>query len=183
MTALLLCLSTAFAGLGMPARATDSVPAAAPADAPVTAVTNRAEGPVTRLPLPRFVSIKSDKVFARRGPSQTHRIDWIYRQSGLPVEIVAEHGHWRRIRDRDGEGGWVHYALLSGNRTVIVDRDMLELRTRPSEDMPVVARLETGVIARLDDCTPTWCRLVAGGHKGWAPKSAVWGVGPAEIRD
>lgn len=141
------------------------------------------KGPVTSLPLPRFVSIKSTKVYARRGPSQTHRIDWIYQQNGLPVEITAEYGHWRRIRDRDGEGGWVHYAMLSGTRTVIVDHDMLDLRSRASDDAPVVARLETGVIARLEDCTPAWCRMVAGGYKGWAPKSALWGVKPEEIRD
>lgn len=162
-------------------------PAAAQAGATVqpamTTAPDPALGPVTKLPLPRFVSIKSDTVYARRGPSKSHRIDWIYRQPALPVQVVAEHGHWRRIRDRDGEGGWVHYALLSGTRTVIIDRDMLELHSRPLTSTPVIAQLEAGVIARLDDCTPDWCRVIADGYRGWAPKSALWGVQPDEIRD
>ncbi len=168
-----LVMAALMIATAIPARATDMPHS-------VASVT---KGPVTERPLPRFVSIKSDKVFARRGPSKTHRIDWIYRQDNLPVEVVAEYGHWRRIRDRDGEGGWVHYALLSNTRTVIVDRAMLDLHSRPSEDMPVVARLEAGVIARLDKCTPGWCRLIADGYKGWAPKVALWGVAPNEIRD
>ncbi len=140
-------------------------------------------GKVTNLPMPRYVSIKSSEANVRRGPSLTHRIDWVFKRKDLPVQIIAEHGHWRRIRDRDGQGGWVHYSLLSGVRSVIIDADLLALRARPDATAPEVARLEMGVIARLDDCTPDWCRLIAGGYKGWSPKSALWGVDPDEIRE
>lgn len=140
-------------------------------------------GSVTNLPIPRFVSIKTDECNVRRGPSLTHRIDWVFRRKGMPVEVTAEYGHWRRVRDRDGAGGWVHYSLLSGARTVIVERDMLDLHMSPAADTPPAARLEMGVIARLGECTPDWCKLTAGGYRGWAPKSALWGVRPDEIRD
>jgi len=46
-----------------------------------------------------------------------------------------------------------------------------------------VARAEAGAIARLGACGPRWCRLTADGVKGWAPKEALWGVDPDEIRD
>ena len=62
-------------------------------------------GSVTNLPLPRFVSLKSSEVNVRRGPSLTHRIDWVYKRRDLPVEVTAEYGHWRRVRDRDGAAG------------------------------------------------------------------------------
>jgi len=42
---------------------------------------------------------------------------------------------------------------------------------------------ESGVIARLGECNATWCRLTAGGYRGWAPKSVLWGVKPDELRD
>ncbi|MFD1509470.1 SH3 domain-containing protein [Lacimonas salitolerans] len=138
-------------------------------------------GPETNLPIPRYVSIRSGEANVRRGPSLTHRIDWVFTQKDMPVEITAEHGHWRRIRDREGAGGWVHYALLSGVRTVIVDSDMLPIHSRPDPGSPVVAQLELGVIARLGDCGPDWCRLNVAGYRGWAPKSALWGVAPDEI--
>lgn len=141
------------------------------------------KGPETNLPLPRFVSLKASEGNVRRGPSLTHRIDWVYKRRSMPLEITAEHGHWRRVRDRDGAGGWVHYSLLSGSRTVIVEQDMLSLYQREDPDSPVVARLELGVIARLGDCGPDWCKLTAKGYKGWADKTALWGVKPDEIRE
>ncbi|MFU8883321.1 MAG: SH3 domain-containing protein [Rhodobacterales bacterium] len=140
-------------------------------------------GSVTNLPLPRYVSIKSNEVNVRRGPSLTHRIDWVFKRRDMPVQITAEHGHWRRVRDRDGAGGWVHYSLLSGTRTVIVDQDMLPLLSRPDQDAPATAKLELGVVARLENCLQSWCRLSTGGYRGWAPKTALWGVGSDELRE
>lgn len=140
-------------------------------------------GPETNLPIPRFVSIRAGEANVRRGPSLTHRIDWVFTRKDMPVEITAEHGHWRRVRDREGAGGWIHYSLLSGVRTVIVDRDMVALHARRDPESPVVAQLELGVIARLGDCGPAWCRISVAGYKGWAEKAALWGVRPDEILD
>ncbi|WP_135505210.1 SH3 domain-containing protein [Roseovarius aestuariivivens] len=138
-------------------------------------------GPVTNLPLPRFVSMKASEGNVRRGPSLTHRIDWVFKRRDLPLEITAEHGHWRRVRDRDGAGGWVHYSLLSGTRTVIVEAEMVDLLSRPDPASMTVARLEAGVVARIDECARDWCRLQAGGYRGWVQKHHLWGVHPGEI--
>ncbi len=140
-------------------------------------------GAVTNLPLPRYVSMEASKGYARHGPGRTHRIDWVYQHRGQPLQITAEYGHWRRVRDQDGAGGWMHYSLLSGTRTVLVQQDMLAMRRAPEPDASVIASAELGVIAELGDCTPDWCRISAGGQSGWVPKSALWGVAPGEIRD
>jgi len=140
-------------------------------------------GPVTNLPLPRYVSLKSAETNVRRGPSLTHRIDWIYKRADLPVQIIAEYENWRRIVDRDGLGGWVHYTLLSGERTVLVDEDRTPVRSRPEASAPEVAVFELGVIAYLGACEIDWCRIEAGGYKGWALKTALWGVDADEIRE
>lgn len=140
-------------------------------------------GPETNLPLPRYVSLKASEANVRRGPSLSHRIDWVFQRKSMPLRVVAEYGHWRRVVDRDGQGGWVHYTMLSGARTVIVNQDMMPLLARATEDAQVNAHLEAGVIARLGDCDESWCRLNAGGYRGWAPKSDLWGVARDEIRD
>ena len=140
-------------------------------------------GPVTNLPLPRYVSLKAAEGNVRRGPSLSHRIDWVFTRRDMPLQITAEHGHWRRVEDRDGLGGWVHYSLLSGTRTVLVEQDMLTIRTRPEADAPVAAALEAGVIARLGKCDVEWCRITSAGYKGWAPKARLWGVAMDELRD
>lgn len=139
-------------------------------------------GPETGLPIPRFVSMKASEANIRRGPSMTHRVDWVFRHQGLPLIVTAEYGHWRRVVDRDGAGGWVHYAMLSGTRTVIVDAEMALLRAKPNATAPVRAQAERGVIARLEDCADAWCEIKAGGRSGWVPQDELWGVtlGPVQ---
>lgn len=140
-------------------------------------------GPVTHLPLPRFVSMKAAEGNVRRGPSLTHRIDWVFTRRDMPLEITAEHGHWRRVQDRDGAGGWVHYALLSGVRTVLIEQDMTPVYSRPDTKSPISAAFELGVVARLGACGDVWCKVSAGGYRGWVQKDHLWGVRPEEIRD
>ncbi len=140
-------------------------------------------GPVTNLPIPRFVSLKASEANVRRGPSLTHRIDWVFKRKGMPLEIIGEFGHWRRVRDRDGVGGWVHYSLLSGVRTVIVENDLTALHQRRDPQSPVNVYVEAGVIARIDECLPEWCRLRADGYKGWTMRDALWGLQPGELVD
>jgi SH3-like domain-containing protein len=140
-------------------------------------------GTVTNLPLPRFVSLKAAEGNVRRGPSLSHRIDWVFRHRDMPLQVTAEFGNWRRVEDSDGQGGWIHYSLLSGTRTVIVEQDGVPLRNKPDTGAAVVAEAERGVIAELGECLPAWCKISAGGENGWAMKSALWGVGADEIRD
>jgi SH3-like domain-containing protein len=135
-------------------------------------------GPVTNLPLPRFVSLKADEANARRGPGTDHRIDWVFKRRDMPLQVIAEFSNWRRVADRDGAGGWVHYTLLSGVRTVLIEDDMTALRAQPDAEAPANAYAEAGVIARLGDCVSGWCRLTAGSARGWAEAGALWGVTP-----
>jgi len=129
---------------------------------------------VTNLPLPRYVSLKASEANVRRGPSLTHRIDWIFKRRGMPLQVTAEFGNWRRVRDRDGAGGWIHYSLLSGVRTVLVEKDMLALRTKPDAEAPITARLELGVIARLGKCLPGWTRRGIDHARQSADQWPVW---------
>ncbi|MDE0969414.1 MAG: SH3 domain-containing protein [Octadecabacter sp.] len=140
-------------------------------------------GPVTNLPIPRYVSLKVNEANVRRGPSLSHRIDWVFQRRDMPLRVVGEYGHWRRVMDREGMGGWVHYSLLSGNRTVIIDRDLLVLRRQPDANGVEIAILEIGVIANLDKCYIDWCRLHSAGYRGWALKAGIFGVDENELRD
>ncbi|MDG1863129.1 MAG: SH3 domain-containing protein [Yoonia sp.] len=167
----IICAAVLFAS---PALAQEASPDTAAASA--TSI-----GPETNLPLPRFVSLKASDANVRRGPSLTHRIDWVFQRRDMPLQVGAEYGHWRRVIDRDGQGGWVHYTMLSGARTVIVDQNMLPLRSRADAGAPENAVLEQGVIGTIEECALEWCKLRAGGYKGWATKDALWGVGKDEI--
>jgi SH3-like domain-containing protein len=139
-------------------------------------------GAVTNLPLPRFVSMKAAEGYARRGPSRTHRIDWVFVRRHMPLRVTGEYGHWRRVQDREGAGGWMHYSLLSGSRTVVTETEIV-LRRRPDPAAPVSARLAPGVVAWLGECGGGWCELELDEAEGWTPTTGLWGVAPDELRD
>jgi SH3-like domain-containing protein len=138
-------------------------------------------GSVTNLPLPRYVTLKNGEGNARRGPGLTHRIDWVFTRVGMPLRITAEYEHWRRVEDAEGAGGWVHYSLLSGVRSVLLMQDMAGFHARPQAEAEVIAQAELGVVARLLECQPDWCRIAVDGEKGWVAKTALWGVDAGEV--
>jgi SH3-like domain-containing protein len=137
-------------------------------------------GPVSGLPVPRYVSLKSDHVNVRAGPTKDQDVSWIYTRAGLPVEVTAEFENWRRVRDSEGAEGWVYHSLLSGRRTAVVTMkkkdELALLRDRPDEDSAVAAKLQAGVIAQVKRCTGSWCRIVGTGFDGWIAQQRLWGV-------
>lgn len=139
-----------------------------------------AKGSVTNLPLPRFVSLKTNEGNARRGPGLTHRIDWVFTRAGMPLKITAEFENWRRVEDVDGLGGWVHYSLLSGVRSVIVKGDLVDFHSSPRPDATIAFRAEAGVVGRVLSCHGDWCRIQVDGQRGWVPMAALWGVEAGE---
>lgn len=177
----LLCAALATPGAAQ--ETDDGLPPPSEAELSIAVAAQSGKGPVTNLPLPRFVSLKGSEGNARRGPSLSHRIDWVFTHAGMPLRITAEFGHWRRVEDRDGAGGWIHYSLLSGVRSVIVENTMTELHARADATSAVVALAEAGAIARLGDCTHDWCEISAEGADGWVQKAQIWGVEADELRN
>jgi SH3-like domain-containing protein len=140
--------------------------------------------PTSGLPVPRFVSLKTDRVNVRGGPDKDHDVAWIYTRVGWPVEITAEFENWRRIRDSDGSEGWVYHSMLSGKRTAAVQgktkTDLAALHAKPDGQSPVTAELQSGVLASIKHCTGAWCRIFGEGFDGWIEQNRLWGVYPDE---
>jgi SH3-like domain-containing protein len=152
--------------------------------APVARAANdQSEG--SGLPVPRFVSLKSDHVNVRGGPAKEHEVAWVYTRPGLPVEITAEFENWRRIRDRDGTEGWVYHSLLSGKRTAYVAKSktqagLVSLFESADPSSPLRATLEPGVLGTVKRCNGQWCRFTGDGFDGWIEQDRLWGVYPNE---
>jgi SH3-like domain-containing protein len=188
LVAALALMMAGMAGLGpMPAQAQEEGEIGIEPEKPVVDENSKVKprdptkGAVTNMPIPRYVSLKGGEGNARRGPGLTHRIDWVFTTAGMPLRVTAEHEHWRRVEDAEGMGGWVHYSLLSGVRSVLVTQDMAEFHDRPETGAPVAFQTEMGVIGRLMACSIDWCRVNVQGEKGWVQKTALWGVDPGEV--
>ena len=134
-------------------------------------------------PLPRFVSVVAREANLRTGPGRQYPILWIYRRPGLPLLVVDEYGPWRKLRDRDGEEGWMHRSLLSGRRMAIITGTKRDLFARPDRNSPVRIEAEGGVTGQIRDCRPLWCRLEIEGISGWIERRFLWGIRDGEIID
>ena len=169
----------AWAGTAMAGAAgTEPPPASAPAAS------------ASGLPLPRFVSLKADRVNLRAGPGTDYPTTWVYRRAGLPVEVLSEFEGWRQVRDSDGATGWILQSLLSGRRTALVTPWDLKA-DKPAPQVPVlasdssrartVAVVEAGVIANIHGCDGRWCRVTIDRYRGYMPQKQLWGVYENEI--
>lgn len=134
------------------------------------------------LPLPRFVSLRSDEVNLRSGPGQRYPVDWIYTRRDLPVEVIAEFEMWRKIRDWQGTEGWVHQSMLSVRRMVVVTGSQRPLRADPDARSPILAYLQPNVIGRLLSCPhdKDYCKIEVENYQGWLKRDEFWGVYPGE---
>nr|WP_158817333.1 SH3 domain-containing protein [Methylocapsa sp. S129] len=148
------------------------------------ASTGEQTGSATGLLLPRYASLKTDRVNLREGPSKEHATTWVFQRAGLPVEITAEFETWRKVRDSEGSEGWVLHSLLSGRRTALVapgkKNDSVKIFARASESADLAATLQSGVIGNIRSCDGAWCLIDGEGFKGYIKQSNLWGVYPGE---
>lgn len=142
------------------------------------------------LPVPRFVSLKSDRVNMRNGPGTDYPTAWVYRRAGLPLEVIKEFEGWRQVRDADGSAGWVLQSFLSGRRTALVlpweikpgsATPKVALRRNDSERSRPVAMIEAGVIANLSTCDGRWCLVNIDKFQGYIEQKKLWGVYEGEV--
>ncbi|MCF8477155.1 MAG: SH3 domain-containing protein [Pseudolabrys sp.] len=141
-------------------------------------------GAVSGLPIPRFVSLKADRVNVRAGPNKDQDVRWVYTRAGMPVEITAEFENWRRIRDWEGAEGWVYHSLLSGKRSAVVvpslKDELVPLNESPDIESAVTARLQSGVLAHIKYCTGKWCQVSGKNFAGYILQERLWGAYPNE---
>ena len=143
------------------------------------------------LPVPRFVSLKSDRVNLLQGPGTEYPTAWVFRRAGLPVEIIREFESWRQVRDAEGTTGWVLSSMLSSRRTALIlpwevkagqaKPVVAPLRDDDSDRAAPVAEVEAGVLTSIIACDGQWCRVSVGGFRGYIEQAKLWGAYKDEV--
>lgn len=178
---------TVLADAALAGAAAPSAQAGASAQAAPAASTGKSE---SGLPLPRFVSLKADRVNLRAGPGTDYPTSWVYRQAGLPLEVLSELEGWRQVRDAEGATGWVVQSLLSGRRTALVTpwdvkpgqaAPQVPVRDSDSERSRAVVNVEAGVIANVHSCDGRWCHVTIDRFRGYVLQKQLWGVYENEV--
>ena len=139
-------------------------------------------GSVTGLDIPRFVSLKSNDVNLRVGPSTNYPIRLKYITQNLPVEIIDEFDVWRQARDHNGTIGWLHKSLIKGERYILTgykNEKEINLHNRPNGK--IIGVIKKNNILDLKMCIINWCKVSQNKIKGWLLKKNIWGVHDFEI--
>ncbi|MER2606459.1 MAG: SH3 domain-containing protein [Siculibacillus sp.] len=151
---------------------------------PIAAAAQSMQVGPSGLPLPRFASTKSSPVNIRMGPTPEHEVAWTFVKPGVPVEITQEFDVWLRIRDSEGQEGWVKKTLLSGKRTALVapweKKGTTPIRDKGDPAARILANVEPGVRIDVAECSGKWCRISVENVGGWIEQSRIWGVYPDE---
>lgn len=160
---------------------------ALPVSVPVASAQSTTTGQ-TGLPVPRFVSLKSGQANMRVGPGGKYQVAWLYKKEGLPIEIIQEFDNWRKVRDAQGNEGWMLHSLLSGKRTAVINpwetdkqKGLADLKSKDDPASSTVAKIEPGVVAEVDYCGEEFCHITIGKTNGYVRKANIWGVYPDEL--
>ncbi|WP_068085313.1 SH3 domain-containing protein [Polycladidibacter stylochi] len=132
-------------------------------------------------PVPRFISLKSDRVNVRVGPGRDYDIAWTFVRARLPVEITQEYGDWRRIRDWEGKTGWIFKSLLTGYRSALITPwnkapEKTPLLRRPGPNERIIAYLKPYVLAGVLGCQGGYCHVSGKDFEGWVDQTKLFGV-------
>jgi SH3-like domain-containing protein len=138
-------------------------------------------------PIPRFLTLKANKVNVRKGPSSSHEVAWVFQRKGMPVEVTAEFENWRKIRDSEGQEGWILQQMLSGRRFAMAPdwnkEKSVALHNGETARSATIAKLSPGAIAQVESCSGQWCYLATDDYEGYALQTELWGVYPGEVVD
>lgn len=146
-------------------------------------------GKITKLPIPRFVSLKANEVNLRVGPGKMYPIKWKYKKKNIPVEVIQEFETWRKIRDVKGKEGWILHSLLSAKRTAIVTPWLKKQNNnnifqnghkKPNQYAQIKTKMQAGLMVNMIQCKNNWCLIEAQKNKSWMQQEKLWGTYPNE---
>ena len=135
------------------------------------------------LPVPRFVTLKSNEVNMRVGPGREYPKSWVYRRQGLPLKVIAEFDVWRKVIDHEDTTGWVHSQLVTLKRNALITNRLTKLYSKADEQSPVIAVAEQGVLMELQTCGVTWCRIANDDLRAFVRRDDIWGILENETLD
>jgi len=124
-----------------------------------------------------FRSVAVPKAILYDAPSNSSKKVLLLSQF-YPVEVVVNLGDWLKVRDAQGSMNWVEAKQLSTKRSVMVTKNLTEMKARPDVAADLVATLEKDVVLELMDVKANngWLKVKhRDGVTGYVLVSSTWG--------
>lgn len=121
-----------------------------------------------------WMSVSTKRANVRKSPEDSSEILWRMWKY-MPIEIIAYRGDWRKVKDLDGDTGWMHKATLDSVATVMVKREGAKLRKTRGGKVEWI--LDRGYALRVFSVRGQWLEVSdLSSASGWILKKDVWGV-------
>ena len=122
-----------------------------------------------------YLTLRSDTVNLRQGPSFDHAIKFIYKKKFLPVLVIDKSYNFRKIIDHENNSGWIHISQLSKKKAALNDREDSIIFRKPSKYSRPIAVVEKGRLFLVKKCRKNWCKIETGNYSGWIEKQNLKG--------
>ncbi len=126
--------------------------------------------------LPKLVSVKTSKANLRYGPGKIYPIKLIFIKKDIPLLVIDNFDHWRKVLTSKNTVGWIHKSQLTvKHRSIILKQDYL--RKKPQLTSKKIAFLYNNVNVSVVKCKLYWCKITLKTRKfsGWYIKKFLWG--------
>ena len=121
------------------------------------------------------LAVSVGKANIRSGPGTDHDILWSVGKY-YPLDVLKKSGSWYKVRDFEGDEGWVHLSLLKKIPAVTVKPPLVNVREGPGTTFGVLFQAEKGVSFKRLQKKGKWFKVEhADGETGWIHESLVWG--------
>ena len=122
-----------------------------------------------------MVSVKGSTLNMREGPSTSAAVLWELKR-GYPLQITERKGNWVKVRDFEGDAGWVARSLTGNTPHHVVKSKVANIRSGPGTQHRIVGKAEYGELLRTREKRADWVRVEREeGVGGWIAKNLLWG--------
>lgn len=121
------------------------------------------------------LGITARRANVREGPGVRQAVLWqAWRLT--PFVVLDWVGDWAKVRDYEGDDGWVHGSLLGDAPTVIVVAKSAVVRGGPGAGYRGLWTLEEGYTLRVLAVDGVWLKVTDDDEvSGWVLRKTVWG--------
>ncbi len=118
--------------------------------------------------------VTADIANLRSGPGTKNDVLWQV-EKYHPFIIIEKKGNWYKVKDFEGDMGWVHKSLLGKTSTVITTKQKCNVRSKPDKKSSILFTVQKAVPFKVIKKQGNWLNIEhADGDVGWIYKSLVW---------
>lgn len=127
-----------------------------------------------------MLSIAGERVQVRSGPGKQYSVKWEF-GDGFPLKVLSKKGKWVKIKDFEGDTGWVYNTFLNSEKHMIVKankgkKKKINIRSGPSTKYKKIGQAYYGVVFKSLEQQKGWAKVKhESGLTGWVKRSLLWG--------